>query len=793
MNYYPELLAAVLRRYTNEAAPRSIALSGAVGDAAPDNPDGFVAAPLLANVLPAYLTLETIAGLSTFPRLAQDAATRTNARCVFAFPPLLGRQAYSAHWREQYGPLECAEVLAQVLLDGPSPIAGDDRRRPNTPELPFEASAGAATAEPAPPAEVVVLLVPRTLILSSRLGEWRRQFFPAHSATIIEHDHPGVAEALGADFHPSLRFATLVFERNPGPVRFFKVNADSLVEGAAGIVKDLSQLLRQPRGRTRYGFVIERDLDPRYPSSFDFYSEETEKLRQEISVLGQKVPLSSVADIFMGGGPPLRRGEHEGEIRVLTLSGRDVTIDGRVDLSDVQEQQRPTIVRSYLQDGDFCVRLITSNRGNLVVGVYEGDGRSIAAGSSIIVVRPHAVLTPPQRRVLLAYLRSPIGYRLANAKSTVSMLGDAIRISIDLLRDFPVPIADADLSSSVEQLTQAKERFRSWIDDIDRESNAIIEEATASGSRTRLLSAGRLARQRQRAGEQVQQLDYRIRTQFPHPLAYVWRKLQVAGSDRYHRLDAALKAAESHTCFLALVALLSARSIGQSLKWSGEIGKRLSSRKSGTNFGDWLSILKEFGEAKIFRTARATLPVVEGAEISGNVRWLEAVSRLKSWRDDAAHGRIAASHVPEDLLQAAEKALEVAFKESEFLTDYRLIYITETRFDSIRRKTRFRYQDLTGDNSLAQRCDDQSDRTDLEALSLYLRDRNGALFLFRPLLHYLECPECHLMSTFFLDTFEVGSGDHIVGLKSFETNSVRREALADDFRHVGLLPSTALP
>ena len=158
-------------------------------------------------------------------------------------------------------------------------------------------------------------------------------------------------------------------------------------------------------------------------------------------------------------------------------------------------------------------------------------------------------------------------------------------------------------------------------------------------------------------------------------------------------------------------------------------------------------------------------------------------------RNDDSHGRISSSNVSADVLAEAEKALETVYRATEFLTDYQLLFITDTHFDSIRQINRYHYRDLTGDNALAQLREDQSPRADLEKHSLYLRDRQKHLHLFRPLLQYLECPECHQMSTFFLDTYDPASGGSTVGLKSFERNSVRTEPIAEDFRHVGLLPT----
>jgi hypothetical protein len=789
MNYYPSLLNAIFKSASGGSIPVSIAVSGAFQNPQPGEPGHADAYELPSKLLPPETSAKAIEGIEEFPDTVFRVVSEAHASCVFVFAPLVSRYSYSRDWRDRFGHCELAEILAETLLHGPRPTPNERRQRNNLQEdLLFGPKAQLETIPP-PKVECVVLLVPRHLTSSMHSADWRQEFFPNHSTTIIEHDHPGVPESIEMNIHPGIPFSTLVFRPGPGPIRFFKITDAAVAEGPERIAKDLGQLLRQPAGKTRYGYVYQGALDEGYPCSYDYYSEETEKLRQEVAVLGEKVPLSSVAEVFCGVRivPPGRVGTEPAGF--LTIGARDITADGRVDLSDIRPHPRPAVVRSYLQDGDFCVREFSSANGRLMIGVFEGDGRAITANPNVIIVRPSPALTPPQRQVLLSFLRSPIGYRLANAKQTFSQLHGVVRIMPRVLAEFPVPLADDELASSIQGLNEARDAFVSWIEAIDQESNAIIEEATAAGSRKRLLGAGRLARQRHRAGEQVEELDYRIRTQFPHPLAYAWRKLQVAGNDRYHRLDAVLQAAENHTCFLALVAILISRSVNQPLKSVDEIAKRLSSRKSGTNFGDWLAILQELN-GKAFRPQKGIMPFTEVADVHADKAWSSAITKLKTWRDDDCHGRISTTNVPATLLKEAEEALEQVYRATEFLTDYRFLFITETRFDSIRKINRYHFLDLTGDNTLAQRREDQADRADLESQSLYLMDRQGQLHLFRPLLHYLECPECHLMSTFFLDTFDSNESGEYVGLKSFETNSVRREKVAEEFRHVGLLPGS---
>ena len=759
MNYYAHLVAAVCKAVTTQTSPKIL---GLVSDTDhPSNKAQSGTATFPPGFLPDYTEVSVLSGIEHFAHDAREVMLRSEARCVFAAPPFLGSKLYPSGWRARHGHRSVAELLAETAL-------GDDSK-----------------------AECLILLAPFQFTSSLESSSWRQDFFPAHSALIVEHCHDSFSGEIGFGDAAALQLTTVVLQRTPGPIRFLKITAGSLSDGPERIAADVARLLKQPAGKTRYGYVYQGPLDLGYPCSYDYYSEETVKLRAEIGSLGSKVTLSSVADILLGYQPCRPGSEEEGQVGFPYINGRDISLAGHVDLSDTRIQHSPSLRVNFLKEGDFCIPRVFRDGGALPVGVFEGDGRAIAFGPQVIVVRPQPTLNAAQRQVLLSYLRSPLGYRLTRAKQSLPTLAADIQVSSHILAEFPVPLADEDLVTSIQRLNEARAAFNAWIAEIDRESNAIIEEVTASGSRRRLLQAGQLARQRHRAGEQVEELDYRIRTQFPHSLAYVWRQLQVTGPDRYHRLKAILKAAEGHTCFVALIAVLMSRTANQTLSCTSEIAKRLSERRSGTNFGDWFSIIKEVNGRKEFRNHKGDLAFGEVAQLCSGDKWEPNVRKLMDLRNDDSHGRIASSNVSQALLDEAEEALEVVFRATEFLTDYRLMYLTETRFDSIRKFTRFKYRDLTGDNPLAQLREDQSTRSDLESESLYLRDRQGQLHLFRPLLHYLECRESHQMSTFYLDTFEGSSSGGVVGLKSFETSSVRQEAVADDFRHVGLLKATS--
>jgi hypothetical protein len=636
-------------------------------------------------------------------------------------------------------------------------------------------------------ASVFAFLVPVSFLGTVRSGRWRQRFFQSHHTVIIEHENP--FEHTAQFTMP--QFATVVFSKNAGPIRFFRVPTNEIARGTNRKLTDLERLLDLNNGSTDFGYVCTDDLDENYPTSFDFYSAETKALRKEVSVLGEKVALSQIADILRGYIPINFANNHEGtdsiDKVVLCIRPSDITVDGRVDLTGLEERRQPCRILNYLQDGDICVRQISSSEVGLVAGVYIGDGRSITANPNVIIIRPRAILTPEQRIVLVAFLRSPLAMQLANTKHIASTLNGCVRVSPAIIRDFPVPIADNELAGALKNLEKAKLAFRKWSQDIDDASRDLFASANLTDARRNILEFGKLARQRFRAATQVEDLDYRIRTQYPYPLAHAWRGCSVGGQNPFETLSSLTRLAEIHTCFLAQMAILLGRTIGKRIGYLDSLASRLQSRSGGTNFGDWLSIVKEVNESSAFRDVSVDTVLSELTFIRASDNgWESSVQKLMKIRNDISHQRIDPTHVNSEMVSEAMAAIELIFRATEFLTDYRLLLVTNTNFDSILRSCTFQFRDLSGDNQLVPLQMETASRMDLEAGSLYLKDRAGKLHLLRPMLHYLECPNCHQMSTFYLDTYNPNN-PRSVGLKSIERNSVRSEMLVNEFRHIGIL------
>jgi len=685
-----------------------------------------------------------------FVETALETIRNTTSTVSFAHPPLIGGNNLPKSWRDAHRHLGVAEVFAEQVFS--------------------------TTAT-----EKLILLIPKSLMQLRSLGAWRQAFFKQHSVIIIEHDFISI----GSDFVARIPFVTIVLSKEPGLIKFFKIPKDTEISEDR-IHNDLKQLIKQPAGKTRLGYVYEEDISPQYPCSFDFYSEETERLRNESSILGEKVRLDEIADVILPFRPV--REEHHGDQNLVTnfyyLNARSITVDGRVILDDKVKYPRLASHVNFLEDGDFILRKIFkhSDEMGFVLAIYEADKQQIAFNTSLIVVRPKASMTTAQRHVLYSYLRSPVAGRLNVAKGR-TLLSD-ILIQPSMLKEYPVPLAGKEVCSAMEALTKARESFELWRQECLKAEQTIVMMSDAEDAKSQLLTAGQLARQRRLAGEQVEYIDFRIRTQYPHPIAYLWRESQIGTNQPYLKFKNILKAAEAVTCFMATIAILMAKNLSIDIKYLNTIARRLSG-KSGTNFGDWFAILEEVNTGKAFRKLTTADSFYGVAQLFSAPGFEESLRSLMLLRNDDSHGRITHSSVTVQSVEENFKLLSSVYASIEFCTDLKLIQVVETTCDSLLKKTTYRYLDLTGDHPLPPEEQAMCNRTDLERLSLYLVDQHGELHLLRPLIQYMECPECHQMSTFYLDTYQ-GSG-RTVALKSFERGTTTDDDSADVFRAVGLL------
>jgi hypothetical protein len=401
----------------------------------------------------------------------------------------------------------------------------------------------------------------------------------------------------------------------------------------------------------------------------------------------------------------------------------------------------------------------------------------LVASHSILVLRPK-----PERQVdikqLVTYLQSD---RIAQI---ISAPGIAHRLYPHTLAEVPVPVQDEELQAALHDLRSAAQAMGSWQAEAEATIRSIFDYESIKDARVRVLAAGRRIRQRERAALQIDDLSYRLRTGLPYPLAYRWRMAETAQASLEGYRDI-LECAETATCYLALVALLMARSVGESVGYLTSMSNRLTNIGHGTNFGDWIGILREIQGKKSLKDL-PRIPFYEVSRFLDDETIDEALKLLKQNRDDDAHGR--GPHGPgiAPKIEESRVALQTLLKATEFLAEYPLRYIEETHRDSIAGITTYRYRNIMGDHAIVGLEDGRTDMAELEAHSLYLMDRSGNLYLIRPYLTHRECPQCKSWELFYLDAYR--AEDKTCQLKSMTTGHMLIDnQIPEVFRYVGML------
>jgi hypothetical protein len=246
-----------------------------------------------------------------------------------------------------------------------------------------------------------------------------------------------------------------------------------------------------------------------------------------------------------------------------------------------------------------------------------------------------------------------------------------------------------------------------------------------------------------------------------------------------------LECAETAICYLAQVALVMMRSVGEPVSYLETMANRLTDTGHGTSFGDWTAILREVQGNKALKTM-ARVPFYETARLLDDETVDQALQRLSQNRNDNAHGR--GPQGPEVPAKIAESqaALRTLLEAAESLTEYPLRYVEETHRDSIAGLTTYQYRNIMGDHAIVGLAEDQTGLAELEAHSLYLVDRNGDIHLMRPFLTHQECPVCNSWEVFCLDTY--AAKEDLCRLKSLTTGHTLSDGhISDVFRYVGLL------
>lgn len=597
----------------------------------------------------------------------------------------------------------------------------------------------------------VLLVLPRGVLAGGRWAASLHELVNGrHIRAII--DLPGPAVFNGV--HPTFRVGLLYLSAAPCDTAAV-VSAENLDLPAVGL--QVNKLWAGGR-RTSSGFsvptanldlaagVLPAQLDPDRQRRF-----------AEASAIGDFREVKELFEVFQGARPTLRPRSDPNAGDVPMVSARHVR-SGVLSTADQPEWCAPEESRA-LEAGDLVIRSIGVPLGPVVVAEVASEDLPLVAGRNVIVLRPRLHMGRSELRVLRGFLGSNRFALQLRSHQTGSP-----HLRANELAAAKVPLPDLDLQAAFQAVDAASEAFGTWAAECRDLLDMSFDADDLGEARTQLLAATGRLRQRATAARLLDDLGHRVASRFPLPIAYRWRAaLAARGSSE--ELKAILRTQEVLVAYLATMALVSARNGDVEIGYLKDLRSRLGKARGGISLGDWRGVLAEVADSRSFRRLSDTHPLVEVRGYFRDPRVVQASDRLTSIRNDEAHLRESGPGNRDAMVEGAWQELETMVAAGEWLTEYPLIRVTETRWDAIDRSNRISFRELAGDSPVVPQSEMVSERNDVEAGSLYVRTGRGELVLLRPLVLGEDCPLCGHWSTFLPDRL---SADGSVEYKSLE-------------------------
>jgi RNA polymerase-binding transcription factor DksA len=405
------------------------------------------------------------------------------------------------------------------------------------------------------------------------------------------------------------------------------------------------------------------------------------------------------------------------------------------------------------QEGDLLLVRLSGREREMRVHKVTGKHISNEIPRKGVILRPKRALQIGEERFLASFLESELFLKLLRQVSP-RRTGN---VKPSELSEIFVRVPDGSALDLVQDLLDAEKQFRRYADDSLRETNnfhALLNSQESLSSTTRTFAKNsRSIRQRHRSAKSVSNLDERIRSNYPLPLAFRWRLLEARRdeSSRLSQDQIKLELEDIHEAcevllgYLACVGVALAQHEGKALGVLGNARENLS-----YTFGLWKQICLNFGEAD-FGSIDSELAKGLNRYFSDE-RVKKAIEALNVVRNADAHGRLSPYH---SLLVESREQIRMLFEEVEFISDYPLVLVEQVSWDAISRRASLKFRLLRGDHpEVPLEPPLEQTTNDFEVGALYIRSgpqQSSALILARPLLLSERCPQCGLRSTYLPD------------------------------------------
>jgi hypothetical protein len=559
---------------------------------------------------------------------------------------------------------------------------------------------------------------------------------------------------------------------------------------AAAILNDFQRLLRIPGGSSSFGFVLRERPAPEQPLAPHLHNPAVVGRRGNLSDYGATTTLSDLFEIRLSTlrqGDLQWEGDERGPVAHRVLSGRDIRRDHSVAAPDEFSKWTDN-TDCATQTGDIAVRAVYDLNGpeeGFVWARIEAENTPSVPNPNVIMLRPRVGVSTRQLDFVLRYLSS----RHVMELSEDPRVGSFRRLHESTLSTWRVPLPDEPLSDAINEVESVRLRVAQWVEEADDIIESLFDDDSATLSRQRVIERSRNVRLRMTAIGNIETLSGRVRTQYPLPIAYSWRILEVARSNGASREAylAMLDAAEHILAFTAGVGLALAREVGQPVSAANDIATARLARRQGPSMSDWCNVLDELA-GQSFADIDVAISTTEFRDFCRNPRNKEARRNLVNRRNDEAHQRRVEEVNISTACDEALDNLEVLLEALTFYLDNTLIIPTTVRWDTFKQSGDLGYRRLAGDHPIVPTQQMPVRTPAVEIGSLYLLDSNAALHLLRPYLVGRNCETCGTFSVFHVDRFL----DGVLTLKSIEHGHVVNASseIVEAVRAVGLLPRT---
>ena len=481
-----------------------------------------------------------------------------------------------------------ADQVASSLEEGPVLAIPPWGRLENRSAAPV-ALAGLRTGSGA---HQLILLTPATLLGNRSWRAVRRELAENWQIQLVACLSGGVP-GIRPDSRVALLQLTPPSDKHE-VLRMFEVPG-GLAEPAT-IIKDFQRLLRMGGGSSDFGFVLRERPAAGESLAPHLHDPAVVSRRGSLSDYGETTTLGDLFEIRQGTLRPediRREGDTRGPLAHRVLSGRDIRHDHSIAAPD--EDSRWTYnTDSATQAGDIAIRALYNLNGpteGFVWARIEAGDTSAVPDQNVIVLRPKIGVSTQHLDFVLRYLSSRHVMELSEDPRVSSFR----RLHESTLSNWRVPLPDEPLSDAINDVESVRHRVAQWADEADDIIESLFDDNSATLSRQRVIERSRNVRLRMTAIGNIETLSGRVRTQYPLPIAYSWRMLEVARSNGPTReaYQALLDVAEHTFAFTAGVGLALAREVGKPVGAAKIIATARLARGQGPSMSDWCSILDE--------------------------------------------------------------------------------------------------------------------------------------------------------------------------------------------------------